>query len=294
MSRPSRLPADVLSWRREFDGYALGTPGRARMKSMNERELREILDFAVESAHLAGVLTLGYFQSSVRPEMKTDNTPVTVADRAAEQLLRQRIEAAFPTHGIIGEELGEKRGSVPARWILDPIDGTMSFISGVPLYSVLIGFEWEGEMLAGVIHLPGLGETVYAGRGLGCRWNGRPARVSEVSDLAQARLVATSAKLIYQHGHGAAYERLRAACYVDRGWSDAYAYALLATGRAEIVLDPIVSIWDTAALVPVVTEAGGTLTDWSGRPTHTAPEALATNGRLFEQVMGQIRAAEEA
>lgn len=261
---------------------------------MNERELQGILDFAVESAHLAGVLTLGYFGGGVRHEMKADNTPVTVADRGAEELLRKRIEAAFPEHGILGEEMGEKRGRVPARWILDPIDGTMSFISGVPLYSVLIGFEWEGEVLAGVIHLPALGETVYAGRGLGCRWNGRPARVSEVSDLGQARLVATSAKLMYKHGRGAIYERLRDACYVDRGWSDAYAYALLATGRAEIVLDPIMSIWDTAAVVPVVTEAGGTLTDWAGHPTHTAPEAVATNGRLFEQVMAEVRRSERA
>jgi histidinol phosphatase-like enzyme (inositol monophosphatase family) len=256
---------------------------------LQEKELVRILDFAVESAQLAGAVTLGYFNAGVPHVMKTDNTPVTVADREAEQLLRRRIEATFPDHGIVGEELGEKRGRVPARWILDPIDGTMSFISGVPLYSVLIGFEWDGEVLAGVIHLPALHETVYAARGLGCRWNGRPARVSEVSDVAHARLLVTSTKLTYEHGRGPAYERLRAACYVDRGWSDAYAYALLATGRAEIVLDSRMALWDTAAVLPVMTEAGGTLTDWSGRATHTAPEAVATNGRLFDAVMGHLR-----
>jgi fructose-1,6-bisphosphatase/inositol monophosphatase family enzyme len=110
-----------------------------------------------------------------------------------------------------------------------------------------------------------------------------------VRHLAQARLCATSAKLMVQQQRGAAYERLRAACLTDRGWSDAYGYALLATGRVEIVLDPLMSIWDTAALVPVVTEAGGTLTDWSGTPTHTAPEALATNGHLLEAVLREIR-----
>ncbi len=256
---------------------------------LQEKELVRILDFAVESAQLAGAVTLGYFRTGVSHVMKADNTPVTVADREAEELLRRRIEAAFPDHGIVGEELGEKRGRVPARWILDPIDGTMSFISGVPLYSVLIGFEWDGEVLAGVIHLPALGETVCAARGLGCRWNGRSARVSEVSDLAQARLLVTCTKLMYQRGRGPEYERLRAACYTDRGWSDAYAYALLATGRAEIVLDPAMALWDTAALLPVVTEAGGTLTDWAGNPTHTAPEAVATNGRLFEAVMDKLR-----
>ncbi len=258
---------------------------------MDQNDLQSILDFAVESAQLAGSLTLGYFEPGIAYQMKADNTPVTVADRLAEELLRKRIAASFPDHGIVGEEFGEQSGRAPARWILDPIDGTMSFISGVPLYSVLVGFEWQGEMLAGVIHLPALRETVYAARGLGCRWNGRPARVSDVRELSQARLLLTSAKLIDECQRGAAYERLRAACYTDRGWSDAYGYALLATGRAEVVLDPRMSLWDNAALVPVVTEAGGTFTDWSGRPTHTASEALATNGHVFDAVLRTLQAA---
>lgn len=256
---------------------------------MNERELRRILDFAVDAAQQAGTFTLGYFQSGIGHELKADNTPVTVADRGAEKLLRERIAAAFPDHGIVGEEFGEQRGRSPARWILDPIDGTVSFMSGVPLYSVLIGFEWNGEMLAGVLHLPALKETVYAARGLGCRWNGRPARVSDVSELSQARLVLTSVKLMYQHGRGAEYERLRDTCGLDRGWSDAYGYALLATGRAELLVDPIMSLWDTAALVPIVTEAGGTITDWTGRPTHTAREILATNGHLLPAALATLR-----
>lgn len=255
---------------------------------MDDNALRHILDFAVESAQLAGAFSLRHFNTSTRHEMKADNTPVTVADRGVEGLLRERIERAFPSHGIVGEEFGEKPGRDPARWIIDPIDGTVSFISGVPLFSVLIGFEWQGRMLAGVIHLPALHETVYAGRGMGCSWNGRAAHVSAVTDLAAARMCVTSVKLIYQHGRGAAYERLRDACYADRGWCDAYGYALLATGRAEIVLDPIMSLWDTAALVPIVTEAGGTLTDWTGHADHTRPEVIATNGVLFDAVMALI------
>ncbi len=258
-------------------------------KTMDSRQLQNILDFAVDGARAAGAIALRHFRTSTTPELKADNTPVTIADRAAERCLRERIEAAFPAHGIVGEEFGEKAGTEPARWILDPIDGTQSFICGVPLFSVLVGFEWRGEVLAGVIHLPALGETLWAARGLGCLWNGQPARVSEVADLAQARLSVTSLKLVYRHGRGAAYERLRDACALDRGWPDAYAYALLATGRVDIVLDPAMSVWDTAALVPVVTEAGGTLTDWSGRLTHTAPEAVATNGGLFEATMRVLR-----
>ena len=257
---------------------------------MDPQDLRGLLEFAVHAARRAGELTLRYFDPAIAFEMKADNTPVTVADRRAEELLRDLIGRAFPSHGIVCEEFGEQPGTEPARWILDPIDGTMSFISGVPLYSVLVGFEWRGEMVAGVIHLPALGETVCAARGLGCRWNDRPAHVSDVHELSRARLVLTSTKLAYECGRGPAYERLRAECYTDRGWSDAYGYALLATGRADVVLDPRMALWDNAALLPVVTEAGGTFTDWSGRPTHTAAEALATNGHLLDAVLRTIRA----
>lgn len=261
---------------------------------MDEDRLCEILAFAVDAAHGAGDLTLKHFNAGVGYEMKADNTPVTVADRGAEELLRERIEREFPAHGIVGEEFGAKAGGEPGRWILDPIDGTFSFICGVPLYAVLVGFEWGGEMLAGVIHLPALGETVYAAKGLGCTWrlpNGdeQPARVSDTDDLSKARLLHAGPKIMAKRGRLDAFNRLRDRAYAERGWCDAYAYALIATGRAEIMLDPILALWDTAALYPVITEAGGTITDWSARADHTAPEAVATNGVLFERVMGIIR-----
>lgn len=256
---------------------------------MNHHDLLSLLDFAVESAHLAGRLTLGYFNAGAAHERKADDSPVTAADRGAEKLLRERIERAFPAHGIVGEEFGETPGREQGRWILDPIDGTQSFICGVPLYCVLIGFEWRGEMLAGVVHMPALDETVYGARGMGCRWNGRPARVSDVSKLSDARMTTTDLKGPYRHGRAAEYERLRDACGVVRGWSDGYAFALLATGRVDIVLEPIMNLWDNAALLPVVTEAGGTFTDWAGTPTHTASEALATNGRLLPEALAVLR-----
>ncbi len=263
---------------------------------MSERDLRNLLDFAVESAQLAGSLTLAYFNTRTPHELKADRSPVTVADRGAEQLLRDRISQAFPEHGLLGEEYGEVIGSAPFRWILDPIDGTYSFISGVPLYSVLVGVERRasadaerGEMVVGVIHLPALGETVYAARGLGCWWNGRRARVSTVAELSAARLCTTSTSLLAEHAKLEGYTRLRDRCLSDRGWGDAYQYALVATGRAEIACDPIVSLWDTAALEPVVREAGGAFTDWHGRPGYAAPEALATNGVLHDEVVATLR-----
>ncbi|MFN0137070.1 MAG: inositol monophosphatase family protein [Phycisphaerae bacterium] len=256
---------------------------------MDDKQLSEILDFAVESAQLAGAFTLGYFNAQTPVEIKADRTPVTAADRGAEERLRARIEKAFPTHGILGEEFGEKPGREPIRWILDPIDGTFSFICGVPAYSVLIGVEVEGRAVAGVIHMPALNETVYAARGLGCRWNGRVARVSQVAELENARMFNAPLKLMKRHGRQGSYAALADATMADRGCLDGYAYALLATGRAEIVLDPIMNLWDTAALYPCVTEAGGTLTDWDGNDTHTAPEAVGTNGLLLPAVLREIR-----
>jgi histidinol phosphatase-like enzyme (inositol monophosphatase family) len=259
------------------------------MAELDTKTLKSVLDFAVDAAHEAGTLTLRYFQNDTPVELKADRTPVTAADKGAEELMRARIERAFPTHGILGEEHGEKVGSEPARWILDPIDGTFSFVCGVPLYAVLVGFEWEGHAVAGVIHMPALSEMIFAARGLGTTWNGRPARVSETSTLSDATLVYASAKWPAERGRGAEFSRLLAACGKDRGWCDAYGYALVATGRAEIALDPVMALWDTAALYPVVTEAGGTLTDWNGVSTHLAPEALATNGRLLEPALRALR-----
>jgi histidinol-phosphatase len=266
---------------------------------MDAQDLEAVRDFAVDVAKQAGELTLKHFHSDAGYEMKADKTPVTIADRQSEELLRRRIEAAFPTHGIVGEEFGEKQGSAPARWILDPIDGTFSFICRVPTYCVLVGLEWQGEMVAGVIHVPALRETACAARGLGCTWHGpsgesRRAQVSSVDDLARARLLHAGPKLMQRHNKAEPFERLCRRVYAERGWCDGYSYLLIATGRAEIMLDPVLAIWDAAALLPVVTEAGGTLTDWSGRKTHTAPEAVATNGALFDAVMAEIRTAQQA
>lgn len=269
---------------------------------MDAAQLREILAFAIDAARCAGEFTLRYFGRHGAVERKADQSPVTIADRGAEELLRDRISRAFPAHGILGEEYGETPGRDPGRWILDPVDGTFSFIRGVPLYCNLVGFEWEGRAIVGVIHMPALGETVSAARGLGATWStlphrglcqtghsndweDRPAHVSDVEEFSRACVLVTGVGNLYRYNRGTVWERLIARCHADRGWSDGYAYALLATGRAEIVLDPKMAIWDTAALLPVVTEAGGTLTDWRGRVVHDGGDAIGTNGRLFPHVM---------
>jgi histidinol-phosphatase len=252
--------------------------------------LRGLLDFAVEAAWQAGKITLAYFQSGTAVERKADASPVTLADRRAEAKLRECIQRAFPAHGILGEEYGETAGSTPYRWILDPLDGTRSFVQGVPLYGVMLGLEYGGRALLGVVHFPALGDTVYAARGEGCYWNGRRARVSAVDRLEDAVVLATDVRTLYEQGRGPVFETLQAKTRLQRTWGDCYGHILVATGRAEIMLDPILNIWDCAALQPILEEAGGTFTDWAGTATHTGGNGLSTNGHLFHSVMDIIQA----
>ncbi|MFO7167718.1 MAG: histidinol-phosphatase [Chloroflexota bacterium] len=256
---------------------------------MTTESLSELREFAAELAWLAGKLTLRYFQTGLVPDLKADESPVTLADRESERLMRQMIEERYPHHSILGEEEGETRPGASHRWILDPIDGTKSFVRGVPLYAVLVGLEREGEAVVGAVNMPALGDFLTAAKGLGCQWNGRAARVSGVSRLADALLLCTDVEGMGKAGREAAYRRLVAATKMQRGWSDAYGYVLVATGRAEVMLDPEMNPWDCAALLPVLQEAGGTFTDWSGVPTIHGGNAIATNGLVFEEVMALVR-----
>jgi len=245
------------------------------------------VDFALEAAWRAGQLTLAYFNTGTAAEWKADASPVTIADRSAEQLLRAAIEARFPDHAIVGEEFGQTDRDSTHRWFLDPIDGTQSFIRGVPLYGVMVGLQIAGDMVAGVVVFPALGETVSAGARLGCRWNGRPAHVSATSRLEDALVCYTDSTSLEQR-RGPAWDVLKQRSKVQRGWSDCYGHALVATGRADIMLDPVMNPWDCAALLPIVREAGGTFTDWGGRVTIDGGHAISTNRLLFEQVMEAV------
>lgn len=252
--------------------------------------LRSYLDFAIETAHLAGRLTLGYFQTNLQPDFKADDSPVTLADKQAEELIRRRIETAYPTHEILGEEYGQGEGFAHAshRWIIDPIDGTKSFTRGVPLYAVLIGLEIEGKVEVGVAHFPALDEMVAAATDEGCWWNGRRSHVSEVSDLSRAYIAFSDPRLFDQYNRRAEWERVKDATYHRGGWGDAYGYALIATGRAELMLDPIMDAWDCGPFPPILSEAGGYFGDWKGNRTIWGKEALGTTELLLPQVLKLI------
>lgn len=262
---------------------------------MNQQDLGVRLETAIAAARSAGAITCDYFDGrSFDVEVKTDGTPVTVADREAEAHLRERISAAFPDDGIVGEEFAEKKGRSGFRWILDPIDGTKSFVHRVPLYGTLVGVEHEGQSVIGVIVLPALEEYIYAARGQGA-WHvtrdrpAQPARVSTVDRLADGLFVYSSPSSFVTTGRREVYERLRSGCKLARSWGDCYGYVLVATGRAEVMVDPAISIWDVAAMPPILCEAGGTFTDWQGNETIRARNAVATNGRVFEEVMNEVR-----
>lgn len=257
---------------------------------MTNHSLRPYLEFAMEAAWQAGRATLAHFGTNIAVEWKGDDSPVTVADREAETILRRLIEGRYPDHAIVGEEFGaDDRRDAPFRWIVDPIDGTRSFASGVPLYGVLIAMEEDGAPRLGCCHLPETGQTVVAATGAGAWLNGQRTRVSEVEELAEARVVTSGLEYWRDWANPDGMEgwnRLVGRTRFARTWGDCYGYIMVATGRAEILADPAAgSYWDYAPMVPILTEAGGRFTTLGGTPPRSWGSALATNGRLHAPAM---------
>lgn len=253
--------------------------------SRPSEEVEELLAFATEIAVAAGDVTLKHFGGIVEHDAKGDGSPVTVADREAEQLLRSRIEGRYPEHSILGEEFGESNEGARVRWILDPIDATRSFMRGVPLYGVLIGIEIEAESAVGVAHFPPLRETVAAGRGLGCTWNGEPCRVSSVSRIQDAVICTTDVERILSRPEGAGWRQLQQQAAFSRTWGDCYGHALVATGRIEAQVDPVMAPWDAGPFLTIVTEAGGRFTTLSGHESVHGGSGVSSNGRLHESLL---------
>jgi histidinol phosphatase-like enzyme (inositol monophosphatase family) len=268
-----------------------------RTTGAGEKTMKARLELAVEAAKEAGRITLKYFRrDDLVVERKQDDSPVTAADRQAEEHLRKRISQTFPDDGILGEEFPERAGTSGYRWILDPIDGTKSFIHGVPLYGTLVGVEQAGESVVGVILIPALEECVYAARGQGAWYqsgDGKPkrARVSDCANLADGLFLTSEVTSFEAIGRRDVFDRLQASTRLTRTWGDCYGYLMVATGRAELMVDPVVEVWDTAALLPVVEEAGGRFTDWQGQRTIHSGQAIATNGRILGEVLEIVQTA---
>jgi histidinol-phosphatase len=251
---------------------------------------RNRYEIAVEAATKAGQLALQYYDRDIAVEWKADHSPVTLADRDAEAQLRTALLEQFPTDGYLGEESGHTPGTSGFRWIIDPIDGTRSFVRGIPIWATLVGLEYRGEPIAGVCRLPALNQTFRALRGDGAYRDGRRLRVSGVDTLAKAHVYYSSISWFKRAGIDRQFLALVDATERQRGFGDFYCFVLVAQGSGEAMIEYGVHPWDVAALIPIVEEAGGTMTTWDGAHDIERPDVIATNGRLHEDFRRALRA----
>ena len=238
------------------------------------------MDAVAEVARVAGDVAKNYFGKNPETRIKSDGSPVSVADVNAERAAREWIERRFPDDGILGEELPQSRPDAARRWILDPIDGTFTFLQSVPLWGTLVAVAEGESVIAGAAYFPALDEIILAATGQGCWWNGSRARVSTLDRLTDARLLTSDARFLRDSARRERWVRLQNEVGAMRTWGDCYGYLLVATGRADIMVDDVVSDWDAAALLPIIVEAGGVFTDWRGRATSFGGDAIATNANL--------------
>ena len=245
---------------------------------------------AVEWAREAGDATLDWFcTDDLEVSHKSDGSPVTVADRAAERLLRDRIQSRFPDDAIVGEEEADHHGTSGRTWVIDPIDGTKAFTHGVPLYSTLLAVIDGHGPAVGVIHLPGLDETVWAGRGHGCQHGDRPCRVNDRDGLDGAYLMTSG---LDDYWPEPMLQAVLASPAILRTWGDGYGYALVATGRAEAMVDPLANAWDVAPMAVIIAEAGGRFTDLAGVARHDGGSGLASNGVIHDPLLDLLAGTE--
>lgn len=242
-------------------------------------------EVAVEVARRAAQRALRYYNESVSVEWKHDQSPVTVADRETEQELRQALRDQFPGDGFLGEEYGEEPGSTGFRWIIDPIDGTRSFVRGIPLWATLVGLEYKGEQIVGVAEVPTLGHTYHALRGHGAFRNDRRIRVSDVARLDESMLFYSSVSWFVKAHKEQVFLNLAGRTQRQRGFGDFYGFVLVAQGSGEVMAEHGVHVWDVAGLKVIVEEAGGRFSDWDGTPDVHRPDVIASNGRLHDAVL---------
>ena len=252
-------------------------------------EWRTRYHLAVEAARRAGDLARGYYESSFDVEHKADNSPVTIADKSAEELIRKMVTEHFPTDGFLGEEFGDQPGESGFRWVIDPIDGTKSFIRHVPIWATLIGLEYKGEQIGGVAYIPVFNQVYRALRGDGAFMNDRRIRVSDTATLSDALLCYSSFGWFTKAGREETFLNLYRRTKRQRGFGDFYGFVLVAEGAADVMVEHGVNPWDVCATKAIVEEAGGTFTDWNGVPTIHTPDVLATNGKLHADVLAILR-----
>jgi histidinol-phosphatase len=246
-------------------------------------------DLAVEAARKAGDLARAYYETTFDIESKADNSPVTVADREAEQFIRALVTKSFPDDGFLGEEFGDQPGGSGFRWVIDPIDGTRSFVRHIPIWATLIGLEYKGEQIGGVAYVPVFGQVYRALRGDGAFVNDRRIRVSDVATLSGSLMCYSSLRWFQKAGREQTFLELVARTERQRGFGDFYGFVLVAEGACELMVEHGVHAWDVAATKAIVEEAGGKFTDWNDTPTTQTPDVLASNGKVHAETLAILR-----
>ncbi len=242
-------------------------------------------DLAVDASRKAGDLARQYYETTFAVELKSDDSPVTIADQKAEQLIRSLVTAAFPNDGFLGEEYGHQAGTSGFRWVIDPIDGTKSFIRHIPIWATLIGLEYQDEQIGGVAYIPVFDMTYRSLRGDGAYLNERKIQVSNVAKLSESLVCYSSINWFIRAGKEKAFLEIAGRTSRQRGFGDFYGFVLVAEGAAELMLEQGVNPWDIAGIKAIVEEAGGRFTDWSGNPTIYRSDVLASNGKVHEETL---------
>lgn len=255
-------------------------------------------ELAVRAAQDAGNVALKHFpdiDSAAFADQviwKSDNSPVTIADRSAEQFLRDTLLAAYPDDGFLGEEFGAHAGTSGYRWIVDPIDGTRNFVRGIPHWATLVGLEYRDEVIAGVAVEPVLNMTYRALRGDGAYRNDRRIRVSPVDRLEESVMFYSSLTWFTKAGKQDEFLKLAKRTQRQRGFGDYYGHVLVAQGSGEFMVEHGLHAWDVAAIKPIVEEAGGRFSTWSGTANIHAPDCVTSNGVLHDRVLAILRGGE--
>jgi histidinol-phosphatase len=279
------------AWRRNPSGYASQVPAA---QAVDDRDPAALRRFAVDLMDETDGIALRHLAGGLQVSAKPDTTLVTQVDTEVETVLRGRLAAAFPRHGLVGEEYAAEAGDGETRWIIDPIDGTHNLVRGIPVFATLLAVERAGQLLAAVVSAPALQRRWHAASGGGAAVRDllgeRPIRVSAVDRLADAQVVWSGMRPMEAAGIGPAVRAIAAAAWRDRGFGDFWGYMLVAEGAADVMLEIGPTVWDLAAPALIVREAGGRLTDFGGRDSYDGPQALASNGRLHAAVIGLLKA----
>jgi myo-inositol-1(or 4)-monophosphatase len=250
--------------------------------------LDEFKTFACRLAKASGELISKYYRGDYDVDLKSDESPVTVADRQAEQQMRAMIAQAYPCHGVLGEEFGHHQPDAEYQWVLDPIDGTKSFIAHSYLFGTLIALLRRGRPILGVIHQPIIGDFLL-GDGDSAWLNGKRVQVRPCQRIEDAWLIGTEHWNIHRYQNGSAFDALSQRVKQYRSWGDCHGYYIVAVGGADIMLDPIMNTWDLMALVPIIQGAGGRITDWQGNNIlNDANSSVATAGVIHDQVIAAL------